>query len=463
MSALPPDPLAPGGIAGFARRFRGGELSARAVTDAYLARIEQLDPRLEAFVHVAPEAARDAADAVDALRRAGTDLGPLMGVPVAVKDLFAVAGMPAHAGSRLDLSEAIGTEGGFVRALRRAGCIILGKTRTIEFAAGAQNVSHPTPWNPCDAATRRTPGGSSSGSAVAVSAGLCPLAIGSDTGGSVRVPAALCAVAGVKPSTGTWPLDGTFPLCPDLDTVGLLTPSVADAALGYEALGGMPAERAPLMPGWRLGAYDATAFELAPPVRERYRAALEQLEAAGVELVSVPCPDRDERALVARIYGELVATDLLATLGRERFAAEQERIDPVARRRIAGALNTSATDYAWLRRARRALAEKAARQLGDLDAVLMPTTPVVPQPVDPLLSPDAAEAFTRDALSISRLANACEQCALTLPLPGKDRDSPSVGLQIVSGHGRDNRVLGLGQALEGFFGPIGPRDLSAFR
>jgi len=462
MSTLPLDPLASEGLAGFARRFRTGELPARAVTDAYLARIEQLDPRLDAFVHVAPELARSAADAMDALRAAGTDLGPLMGVPVAVKDLFAVDGMPARAGSRLDLGAEIGAEGPFVRALRRAGCIILGKTRTIEFAAGAHNVSHPTPWNPCDAATRRTPGGSSSGSAVAVSAGLCPLAIGSDTGGSVRVPAALCGVSGLKPSTGFWPLDGVFPLCPDMDTVGLLTASVEDAVLAFQALGGKPVGCAPPLPGWRVGVYAPGAFAMDPSVRERYEAALEQMERAGVQVVTVPCPDRDERELISRIYAEVVATDLLVTLGRERFAAEQHRIDPLARRRIAGALDTPATDYARLRRARHALAEQAGRRVESLDAILTPTTPVVPRPLESVAGLDAAEAFIGDALGISRLANVYDQCALSVPLPGDGSDWPPVGLQLAARHGMDDRLLGLARGIERLLGRVTRADMSAF-
>ncbi|MCP4249164.1 MAG: amidase, partial [bacterium] len=175
-----------------------------------LARIEALEPRLGAFEYVAAEQALSTARALDELLAAGTDLGPLMGVPVAIKDLFAVDGMPTAAASNLDVTEVIGPEGDFVKTLKRAGCVILGKTKTDEFALGTLgfNPKRGTPWNPWDAKTHRAPGGSSSGSAVAAVAGLCAFAIGTDTGGSVRGPAAFCGAFGLKSTVGLWPTNG---------------------------------------------------------------------------------------------------------------------------------------------------------------------------------------------------------------------------------------------------------------
>ena len=175
MLRLPTDPFEPSGIMGFAERLRRGETTAEAATSAYLARIETLDPWLGAFEYVAWEQALASARALDELLAAGTDLGPLMGVPVAIKGLFAVDGTPTTAGSNLDVTEVVGPEGDFVKMLKRAGCVILGKTKTDEFALGTLgfNPSRGTPWNPWDAEAHRAPGGSSSGSAVAAVAGLC--------------------------------------------------------------------------------------------------------------------------------------------------------------------------------------------------------------------------------------------------------------------------------------------------
>lgn len=178
----PEDPLAEG-IAPYGQRLRASETTAEDVTRAYLDRIAALDSDLGAYQHVANDTALAHARAIDALLKSGVDLGPLMGVPVAVKDLVAVDGMPTTAGSKLDVADLIGGEGRFVRKLKRLGCVVLGKTKTVEFAFGVTGASTPqgTPRNPSDADTPRLPGGSSAGSAVAMVAGLCGFAIGSDT------------------------------------------------------------------------------------------------------------------------------------------------------------------------------------------------------------------------------------------------------------------------------------------
>jgi aspartyl-tRNA(Asn)/glutamyl-tRNA(Gln) amidotransferase subunit A len=165
---LPLDPIEPGGIAGFAHRLRACEITAETATRAYLERIEILDPHLDAYECVMADKALETARAVDRLLAAGTDLGPLMGVPVSVKDLFAIKGTPTTAGSNLDLADLIGTEGSFVGTLRRAGCVILGKTRMPEFAMGSVgghgvvSFLRGAPRNPWDAKTHRAPGASPS-------------------------------------------------------------------------------------------------------------------------------------------------------------------------------------------------------------------------------------------------------------------------------------------------------------
>lgn len=150
---LPEDPIDPAGIPEFGKRLRNGDVSARAAAKAYLDRIEALDPVLSAYVHVDGEAALRSAEAIDRLLAAGTDLGPLMGVPVAVKDIIAVSGMPTGCGSLIQVDDLIGEEGSFVRRLRRLGCVILGKLNTVEFATGNTgfNLHCGTPRNPWDA------------------------------------------------------------------------------------------------------------------------------------------------------------------------------------------------------------------------------------------------------------------------------------------------------------------------
>jgi aspartyl-tRNA(Asn)/glutamyl-tRNA(Gln) amidotransferase subunit A len=223
---LPAAPAAPG-LQALSEALREGRTSAVKLAQAALARIEALEPRLQAFTHVNASRALAHARAIDGLRAAGVNLGPLMGLPVAVKDLFSIDGMPTTAGSRLDIHDLVPPQGSFVNALQRAGCVILGKTRTTEFALGGFNLDRPPPWNPCDANVPRMTGGSSHGSAVAMAAGLAAFTVGSDTGGSVRWPAALCGVVGYKASgsgKGSWPCDGVLPLSPELDSIGIFTP-----------------------------------------------------------------------------------------------------------------------------------------------------------------------------------------------------------------------------------------------
>ncbi|MDP6883842.1 MAG: amidase, partial [Rhodospirillales bacterium] len=260
---IPSDPLEDGGIRRFGERLRKGEITSEAAVKAYLGRIEALEPHLRAYEFVAADQALAVARSLDRLLTAGTDLGPLMGVPVAVKDLLAVEGMPTTAGSKVEVSDLIGAEGAFVKALKGAGCVVLGKTRTVEFALGGAGINRVrgTPRNPWDADVFRAPGGSSSGSAVAMAAGLCGFAIGSDTGGSVRGPAAFCGVFGLKTTKGLWPTDGVFPLSPTLDTIGLLTGSAADAALIAAALQGRPVTPSSPPRGLRLGRPDDHFFD----------------------------------------------------------------------------------------------------------------------------------------------------------------------------------------------------------
>jgi aspartyl-tRNA(Asn)/glutamyl-tRNA(Gln) amidotransferase subunit A len=432
----------------FARRLRSGHISARQVTEVYLARIAALNPVLDAYIHVAADQALETADALDRLLSSGTDLGPLMGVPVAVKDLFAVSRMPTRAGSNIDLTDCIGSEGIFIHSLRRAGCVILGKTRTIEFAAGAQNLIHPTPWNPCDMDTHRTPGGSSNGSAVAVAAGLCGFAIGSDTGGSVRQPAALCGVVGLKTSHGIWPTDGVFPLCPLMDTVGLLAVNAQDASVAYAALTGGTAAPAIELTGVRLGVPRPGCMEtMDADVADRYESSLLLLEAAGARLVPVSWPTEQEQQDIKTIFAGMVPADLLNTLGRERFQDHRHEIDPVAVRRLEGAWALPTTEYIRLKRMQERLAALIHDRMQGLDGIVGPTAPLTPRPVREVSgSVSIASAFVARSLSYTRAANVYDMCAITIPISDQARGLP-VGLQITCRAKEETKLLSLANAI----------------
>ncbi|WYX10718.1 amidase [Achromobacter xylosoxidans] len=222
-----------------ARAIRDGAISSRQVTVHFLDRIERA-PALAAYSQVTAERALAQAEAADRLLAAGISMGPLHGVPVALKDSLHWAGTVASGGSQTRSGVISDETAAAVRALAAQGMVILGKTRMTEFAFGlsGQNPTQGTARNPWDAATARAPGGSSSGAGVAVAAGLAPLAVGGDTGGSVRAPAALNGVVGYKPSSGVISRAGCLPLSETLDVLGPICRSVADARLLTQLLAG---------------------------------------------------------------------------------------------------------------------------------------------------------------------------------------------------------------------------------
>jgi aspartyl-tRNA(Asn)/glutamyl-tRNA(Gln) amidotransferase subunit A len=445
------DPLADGGLAEFARNFRSGAISSVQATEGYLARIEALNPRLEAYEHIAADQALATAHAMDALRAAGTDLGPLMGVPIAVKDLISVEGMPTRAGTRLDVADLIGPEGPVIKALRRAGCIILGKTKTVEFALGITGLSQPrgTPVNPWDAGTVRLPGGSSSGSAVATAAGLCAFALGSDTGGSVRVPAALNGVFGLKTSFGRLSNEGAFPLARHLDTIGLLTRSAHDAAIAFSELMGHALPAPAKLDHLRLARPDNYFFErLDPELGSRVEAGLAQMQAAGALIEGLLIPEAPEREAY---FPVVLPVCLLADLGRERFLAGRGMIDPVIERRIAAALEIAASDYVALERRREASVKRALQRFEGFDAWISPTTAIYPPAVESLADEQTAFDLALGMTRNTQPANYLNLCAVSIPLPMDGHAFPA-GLQVMCPSGKEEQLLAIAIGIEALLG-----------
>lgn len=433
------------GLERFARALRAGETSARATVDAYLDRIAAQEPVIGAFEHLAATKARETADALDALIAAGGDLGPLMGLPIVIKDTFAVEGMPVTAGSNVEVGDLIGPEGPFVRRLRQAGCIVLGKSRTIEFAlggAGGVNLSRGTPRNPHDPNVFRGCGGSSSGSAAALAAGFCAFSVGTDTGGSIRGPAAFCGLVGYKPTTGLWPMDGVFPLCETLDTVGLLTKTVQDTAFVYGGLTGQAVPRRPAR-GLRLGRLVGPFIEqLDLPVARAIDAAMALLRAAGATIVDVTMVDLGP---AAEYFQSIVPGEFIASFGRERFLEVRDRLGPdIALRGDAG-LTLTAERYVTMQRRRRRLASEAHAAIAGFDAWLAPTVDMVAPPVS--LFQDATEALTINARigRLTRPVNLYDFCSLSLPVPSHNLP---VGLQVMAPRDEDARLLSIAMAIE---------------
>ncbi len=227
-------------ISAHAASFRTGETTPTDLIDATLANISRLEDKLGAFEIVLADTAREAAEAATKAIHSGHRIGPFHGIPFALKDLVDVEGHRTTGGTRHREDHVAETSATIARRLIAAGGILVGKTKTVEVAYGAwgTNQVRGTPWNPWDPETHRMPGGSSSGSGVAVAARMATCAVGTDTGGSVRIPAAACGLAGLKVTEGTLPLDGIVPLSHTLDTPGPMARSIEDAAIMFEVMAG---------------------------------------------------------------------------------------------------------------------------------------------------------------------------------------------------------------------------------
>ncbi len=460
-AGLMTDPLSDMGLREFGRRLRRGQLSAVEITERYLARIAALDPRLGAFQHVDTDGARRQAKAIDALLDAGVDLGPLMGVPVAVKDLFAIEGLPTTAGSLMPVADTIGPEGPFVRMLRKAGCVILGLTRTVECAFGAAGINsvRGTPWNPWDANTPRLPGGSSSGSAVAVAAGLCGFAIGTDTGGSVRVPAALCGIFGLKTTVGHWPTDGVFSLSSTLDSIGLLTRDADDAQIAFAALSNHePVDQTSAVRGLRFGRMRGyVERELDERVRKAYESGIEALREQGAHIEDVLIPEAAERETIIPV---ILGAEVLATLGRRRFDQHRASMDPVVEARIANALDITADGYVLAQRRMRALQAMARERIASMDGWILPTTAVPPLPVSDFATLEQGVGLSRRITQCTQPGNVFGLSGFSVPLPL--RDGLPIGLQVLAAPGAETAILAIARGMQQALGGTVRPDLAAF-
>ena len=293
-----------GSIAALARKLRAGTSSSVELTREALDGIARLDDRLNAFVLVDRQGALEAAEAADAGLRSGTDSGPLTGIPVGVKDIIHMRGLPTRCGSPTSSNQARSADATVVTRLREAGAVIVGKTTTHELACGVYSAPAANPWD-----TNRLPGGSSGGSGAAVAAGVVPMALGTDTGGSIRIPASVCGVAGLKPTYGRVSRAGVEPLAWSLDHIGPLAATVADCALSLQAMAGFDradaaTTRVPVpdfsegldrgVDGLRIGVMaDGPFSPMQADVAEAFAGAVEMLNSLEAELLTIEVPELD--------------------------------------------------------------------------------------------------------------------------------------------------------------------------
>jgi aspartyl-tRNA(Asn)/glutamyl-tRNA(Gln) amidotransferase subunit A len=379
-----------------ARMIASKAVSPVEVVRAHLDRIATLDPGLRSFITVCADAALDAARTAEAALMAGRPVGPLHGVPYALKDLYDTAGVRTTGGSRIFADRVPTADATVVRRLAEAGAIVLGKLNMVEFAYGPEglNAHYGHARNPWDAATHRMAGGSSSGSGVAVAAGLAPGALGSDTGGSIRIPASLCGITGLKPTYGRVSRAGVLPLAWSMDHVGPMTRTVADSALMLGAMAGYdPADPSTsVLPvpnyvaaltgdvkGLRVGLLRSAFLDgAAPAVRAAVEAAAATLAAAGAVVDEVKL----ERV-------GLAAAGSLAVVGVEALAYHAELLrtraaeyDPDVARRLRVSAFIGGVHYVRAQQVRALVRDEVDAVLARRDVLLAPSTPIVAPALD---------------------------------------------------------------------------------
>lgn len=435
------------------------------MTERYLRRIDELQPALRPFARPRHDRALAEADALDALQASGAALGPLHGVPVAVKDLLYLAGEPTASGTVVMADFRPDFTATTVRRLRAAGAVVIGQTQLTEGAFGLHHPQLVAPRNPWG--TEYWPGVSSSGSGVAVAAGMAVAALGTDTGGSIRFPAACCGLVGLKPTYGRVSVHGAWALGPTLDHIGPITRSVADAAAILEVLAGTDPEDPRCLPepaprysqlsgaadlsGWRIGFDpDYATRGVDAQVTERLNAVRELLAALGAQLVPVMMPE-SARELVAA-WSESCGYEC-AQVHAALYAARADDYGPALRSLIQIGQHTSRARYEALERVRRQFRAAFETCFETMDLLL---TPTLPRTVPTVAMAEGAATDDRgraDYLTFTAPFDFSGHPTLTLPA-GVERQSSPTGqalpcsIQLVAAQGREDQLIVAGQCLE---------------
>ena len=460
------------------------ELTSAEVVEAFLGQIERHDERVHAFLHVDAEGARAQAAAVDARLDAGEKLGPLAGVPLAMKDLFTQRGVPTTAGSRILEGWRPPYSATVTQRLLDAGVVILGKTNMDEFAMGSstENSAYGPTHNPWD--LDRIPGGSGGGSSASLAAFEAPLAIGTDTGGSIRQPASVTGTVGVKPTYGGTSRYGVIAMASSLDQPGPCARTVLDAALLHEVIGGhdpldstsidapvppvVEAARSGDVSGMRIGVVKELGGEgYAPGVEQRFNEALDLLRDAGAEIVEVSCPHFDYAlgayylimpsevsSNLARYdgmrYGLRVgddgsrSTEEVMALTRDAGFGEE-----VKRRVIIGtyALSSGYYDayYGSAQKVRRLITDDFDAAFAQVDVLVSPSTPTTAFKLGERMD-DPLAMYKSDLCTIP--SNMAGNAAGSFPVGLAPEDGLPVGLQVMAPPLADDRLYRVGAALE---------------
>jgi aspartyl-tRNA(Asn)/glutamyl-tRNA(Gln) amidotransferase subunit A len=436
-------------IGEFGRRLRARQISAAEMTAECLRRIEIDNARLNAFITVMKADAEEQAREADRELASGIDRGPLHGVPVSIKDLFDVHGVPTTAASRVREGHVARADAPAITRLRHAGAILLGKTNLHEFAFGTTNEDSAfgPARHPADPA--RSPGGSSGGSAASVAAGMALATLGTDTGGSIRIPAAACGIVGLKPTFGETPIEGVVPLSPRMDHVGPLTTSVTDAWHMYQVLLGRSGDR-PLatmpMTSLRFAVLRPYFCDiLDDDVRARFEETLEIVRQAGARVDETSIAHAD---LIAPVYTHISFGDA-AAYHAPALETMPERYTRPVRLRLEMARTVLAEDYVRALAGKDRLTREVDAAIAGHDALLLPTLPIPA----PLLGTDSVQVggarrpVRALTLRLTQLFNVTGHPAISIPC-GVTSEGLPIGLQLVGARGETEALLRVACSVE---------------
>ncbi|MGE0158227.1 MAG: amidase [Gemmatimonadales bacterium] len=444
-----------------ARALRDGRLSAAEIVGAALDRHERFGDRLCAYKLFDGDRALATARKIDERIARGDEPGPLAGIPVSVKDLYGVEGLPTYAGTRRQLPEKWSKDAWLVARVRAAGACIMGKTHTVELAFGGVGINPhwDTPWNPWDADTHRIPGGSSAGAGVSLCEGSALLALGSDTGGSIRIPAALTGNVGHRTSLRRWPTDGVVPLSRTLDTVGALARTVEDCAWFFGSVD--PAWGDPYALLEQLGRTELAGLRIGVPggdiwdecqadIKDDLDGALAELEAHGAVVIDVDGSLLDDGFEVAIGQRPVAAPELRAFLENE-LPEWIEILHPIIRDRLANAPTPDDPMYLEALARHRRLVADAPALFDRADVLALPSNLVTPPPVSELTDLGLYAQINRTILRPHYPVSVLGLTGISLPV-GLDETGMPVGLQLVGPGGEDEKLLGCALAAEKVLG-----------
>lgn len=438
-------------LASLAEALSLDQTTSRRLTEDCLARIA--DPSGEGsrtFIFVDQQGARRAADELDLRRKAGKAPSRFAGIPISIKDLADIEGQVTRAGSRA-LAEAApaAADAPVVARLRQAGFIIIGRTNMTEFAYSGLGINphYGTPRSPYERDVGRVPGGSSSGAAVSVADGMAHGALGTDTGGSCRIPASFCGVTGYKPTGRRVPTGGVVPLSFTLDSIGPLARTVSCCAAMDAVMAGEPEREVKPRPisSLRLLVTETMVLEkLDPHVAERFEAALTRLAKAGARISRAPFPTFDRiTALTAK--GGFSASESYAW-HRQMIATKKDTYDPRVLARIMRGAEQSAADYIDLMNLRREAIADFNAAMADIDAIVMPTTPILPPRIADLETDAEYARQNMMTLRNTLIINILDGCSISLPM--SEPGAPPCGLMLSAVGGADHRLFDAAAAVE---------------